>query len=126
MISMLASPFSTLLCMIPIILLTFKSSSMKLMSRTYLIYAFPSINAQKSIGAPFLKLSQNASSPHYSTRFSISRGVALAVKGIPVAVTSSSASLLRLTSLSLNLSVYAFNEAFCVFLSISNYYLNFI
>jgi len=45
---------------------------MKLISLTYFTWLFPSINAQKRIGAPFLKLSQNELSEHYSTIVSIS------------------------------------------------------
>jgi hypothetical protein len=70
-----------------------------------------STKAQNSIGAAFLKFSQNVWSSHSAIRFSrtLSGGYKTPV-GIPVVFTNSSASISLASSLALSFSVYLFND----------------
>ena len=83
--SIFASPFPSFAAIRAIIDLTFKSSSMNDISRTYFISLFVSIAAQNNIGAALRKLSQNVWSSHSWSKFTKTDSGGVGIPdGIPV------------------------------------------
>ena len=121
-ISILVSYDSNLDAISFIIDCTFKSSSMKLRSRTCLMSLLCSMAAQKSIGAAFLKFNQNVWSPHSAIKFSKTESGGCGIPpGMPVVLTRSAASVILRSSLSLSFYVCSLRECVAVFLNISSF-----